>query len=203
IADSGRVETVYNVEVDEHHTYFVGREEWGFSVWAHNADCVLVRHDDGMIDLVDAATRKVYASGTEAEVRAFARDPHNSHTILGFEAGSGRTLPQAQGGDGTVLKSRIGDVPKLKREAEAAARSEKVRADLDQLQQLLASGHRNPGLSNKSLPDLGITYSRGRKGGRLYWRPGANDNVIEILAKSAKSNQDAVIRALTENYGDS
>ncbi|MBY0456779.1 MAG: HINT domain-containing protein, partial [Gemmataceae bacterium] len=38
VADSGRVETVYNVEVDEHHTYFVGCQEWGFSVWAHNAN---------------------------------------------------------------------------------------------------------------------------------------------------------------------
>jgi hypothetical protein len=28
---------VYNLEVEEYHTYFVGSEEWGFSVWAHNA----------------------------------------------------------------------------------------------------------------------------------------------------------------------
>jgi hypothetical protein len=37
IAPSGRVETVYNVEVADCHTYFVGGGEWGFSVWAHNA----------------------------------------------------------------------------------------------------------------------------------------------------------------------
>ncbi len=37
IAPSGRVETVYNVEVEDCHTYFVGAEDWGFSVWAHNA----------------------------------------------------------------------------------------------------------------------------------------------------------------------
>jgi RHS repeat-associated protein len=30
-------ETVYNVRVAEFSTYFVGCEEWGFSVWAHNA----------------------------------------------------------------------------------------------------------------------------------------------------------------------
>jgi hypothetical protein len=29
--------TVYNVTVAEHHTYFVGKDEWGFSVWVHNA----------------------------------------------------------------------------------------------------------------------------------------------------------------------
>jgi hypothetical protein len=28
---------VYNLRVAEHHTYFVGSRDWGFSVWAHNA----------------------------------------------------------------------------------------------------------------------------------------------------------------------
>jgi Pretoxin HINT domain len=37
IAPSGRVETVYNVEVEGCHTYFVGGKDWDFSVWAHNA----------------------------------------------------------------------------------------------------------------------------------------------------------------------
>jgi Pretoxin HINT domain len=27
---------VYNIRVADYHTYFVGTEEWGFSVWAHN-----------------------------------------------------------------------------------------------------------------------------------------------------------------------
>ncbi len=30
---------VYNVQVEEYHTYFVGGVGWGFSVWAHNARC--------------------------------------------------------------------------------------------------------------------------------------------------------------------
>jgi hypothetical protein len=29
--------TLYNLRVAEHHTYFVGCEDWGFSVWAHNS----------------------------------------------------------------------------------------------------------------------------------------------------------------------
>jgi hypothetical protein len=37
VADSGRVETVYNLEVEDCHTYFVGEVEWGWSVWSHNA----------------------------------------------------------------------------------------------------------------------------------------------------------------------
>jgi len=35
--DTGQWETVYNLRVADFHTYFVGRPEWGFSVWAHNA----------------------------------------------------------------------------------------------------------------------------------------------------------------------
>jgi hypothetical protein len=31
---------VYNLRVADWHTYFVGCDEWGFSVWAHNADAV-------------------------------------------------------------------------------------------------------------------------------------------------------------------
>jgi intein/homing endonuclease len=37
LLDTGEYEAVYNCRVADHHTYFVGTEEWGFSVWAHNA----------------------------------------------------------------------------------------------------------------------------------------------------------------------
>ena len=39
LEDTGRLETVYNLRVQDYHTYFVGSEEWGFSVSAHNASC--------------------------------------------------------------------------------------------------------------------------------------------------------------------
>src|SRR5262249_28733911 len=39
IRATGRFETVYNVEIEQDHTYFVGSPEWGFSVWAHNWTC--------------------------------------------------------------------------------------------------------------------------------------------------------------------
>ena len=39
---------VYNVEVEEYHTYFVGSTVWGFAVWAHN-------DNDCFRTLVDAA----------------------------------------------------------------------------------------------------------------------------------------------------
>ncbi|VTR97553.1 colicin- partial : HNH nuclease OS=Citrobacter freundii GN=MC47_21750 PE=4 SV=1: PT-HINT: Colicin-DNase [Tuwongella immobilis] len=37
IGDSWSV--VYNLRVAEDHTYFVGCDEWGFSLWAHNQSC--------------------------------------------------------------------------------------------------------------------------------------------------------------------
>ena len=39
VAETQRVATVYNMRVADFHTYFVGGEDWGFSVWAHNAFC--------------------------------------------------------------------------------------------------------------------------------------------------------------------
>ena len=34
---TGRFEPVYNFRIADFHTYFVGCDEWGFAVWAHNA----------------------------------------------------------------------------------------------------------------------------------------------------------------------
>src|SRR5262249_43824821 len=36
VEETGQWETVYNFRIADHHTYFVGCHEWGFSVWAHN-----------------------------------------------------------------------------------------------------------------------------------------------------------------------
>ena len=36
IVDADRWATVYNLRVADFHTYFIGAEGWGFSVWAHN-----------------------------------------------------------------------------------------------------------------------------------------------------------------------
>lgn len=36
---TGEIESVYNFRVADYHTYFVGKNEWGFSVWAHNCCC--------------------------------------------------------------------------------------------------------------------------------------------------------------------
>jgi predicted nucleic acid-binding protein len=40
VVDVDQWATVYNLKVADFHTYFVGCQEWGFSVWAHNASWV-------------------------------------------------------------------------------------------------------------------------------------------------------------------
>ncbi len=39
IFDTERYEVVYNARIADFHTYFVGGENWGFGVWAHNTSC--------------------------------------------------------------------------------------------------------------------------------------------------------------------
>jgi RHS repeat-associated protein len=36
IVDTGQVTIVYNLRIAPHHTYFVGSDDWGFTVWMHN-----------------------------------------------------------------------------------------------------------------------------------------------------------------------
>ncbi len=36
VVATGTAEPVYNLRVADHRTYFVGSEDWGFAVWAHN-----------------------------------------------------------------------------------------------------------------------------------------------------------------------
>jgi filamentous hemagglutinin len=37
VRDAGETATVYNVRIEEYHTYFVGSPDWCFSLWVHNA----------------------------------------------------------------------------------------------------------------------------------------------------------------------
>ncbi len=38
IRDTQTYERVYNVSVSDWHTYFIGKEDWGWNVWGHNTD---------------------------------------------------------------------------------------------------------------------------------------------------------------------
>jgi len=44
VATSGRLATVYNLEVEYDHTYFVGTPAWGWSIWAHNYNPTAARN---------------------------------------------------------------------------------------------------------------------------------------------------------------
>jgi hypothetical protein len=74
VRETGEEQTVYNLRVADFHTYFVGCEEWGFSVWAHNAECaILFQKPNGQWVLKGQVSGKVLAEGTEAEALAAAK----------------------------------------------------------------------------------------------------------------------------------
>ena len=82
------------------------------------------------------------------------------------------------------------------KEAEAAGLSDQ--AGLDRLTAQLANGNLNPGIGTRSLFN-GIYEARAASGARVYFRN--VEGGVEILAKSTKANQDAVIRTLEGLYG--
>ena len=67
VSPLAEITTVYNFRVADHHTYFVGSDEWGFSVWAHNAyaagvkDGLRQRLRQGGLD--DATIEHIIAKG--------------------------------------------------------------------------------------------------------------------------------------------
>jgi Pretoxin HINT domain len=70
---TNREATVYNLRVEGDHTYFVGRESWGFSVWVHNAYAARPAADGTTWEIFDKAGDVVVRSGlpkTEAEALA-------------------------------------------------------------------------------------------------------------------------------------
>jgi hypothetical protein len=52
---TGECVPVYNIRVEEDHTYFVGCDEWGFSVWAHN-ECLYLKGTQGQQSLTPRPT---------------------------------------------------------------------------------------------------------------------------------------------------
>ncbi len=92
VEDTGEWATVYNFRIAEWHTYFVGKEEWGWSLWAHNADgCSIVPLDpddpDGIQVLVDKKgspvgdKKKQPIVGTKEDVARKAAEA--GHTLKG------------------------------------------------------------------------------------------------------------------------
>jgi hypothetical protein len=74
LLDTGAYETVYNVRVAGYHTYFVGGKEWGFSVWAHNAE-YKVEAVDGVLTL-------------------FTKNKNDAWEIVNWDPRTGKTGPR-------------------------------------------------------------------------------------------------------------
>jgi hypothetical protein len=77
---SEELTVVYNLEVSNYHTFFVGSERWGFSVWVHNLNCVkareIVRKALGDLAEVKGFRQSFIRSGNRAEwaSRGYLRD---------------------------------------------------------------------------------------------------------------------------------
>lgn len=52
-------EPVYNLEVEEHHTYFVGESSWGWNVWAHNYNYAQVVGEAAERSVIDTVQRQL------------------------------------------------------------------------------------------------------------------------------------------------
>ncbi len=67
VEDEGEYATLYNICVVEHHTYFVGCEEWLFSVWAHNDEYQIERGRNGWHRIWNQ-TRRRYETRPDGKV---------------------------------------------------------------------------------------------------------------------------------------
>jgi hypothetical protein len=97
------------------------------------------------------------------------------------------------------MKSSIGKDSLLTRLAEKSTKNQKVQDDLDRMFRQLSEGNLNPGRYTKSLTGTGLLYARADNGGRLFFR--VSGDTIEIVGKSDKHYEDAVIGRLKKLYG--
>lgn len=79
-------------------------------------------------------------------------------------------------------------------------RDQDAQRDVNRLIEQLRLGNENPGIGTRRVKGLkNVSESRGRREGRVYFRK-VEKAKIEVLAKSNKDNQDAVIDIL-KNLG--
>jgi hypothetical protein len=98
-----------------------------------------------------------------------------------------------------LVISSISDDPLLVKPAQKAGNNQRVQQEMDSLQAQLQAGNMNPGIGTKSLAGTDISYARGADGARLFFRN--SGGVIQIVAKSDKSNEQQVINRLIKLYG--
>lgn len=98
------------------------------------------------------------------------------------------------------ITSSIDRDPGLVRYAADAAKNQEVKRGLDHLITELSKGNvMGAGIGFEPLPGTDVMYMRTRGGARLYIRKVSGG--YEIVAKSSKANQDAVLARLRQLYG--
>jgi hypothetical protein len=120
VFDTGEYETVYNLRIADCHTYFVGSEEWGFSVWAHNAACLpvdrdaqhgLSDHHDPMVavaeDYLAGGRHPMMPKGVFPEVREGGDIPYEVRTNQGTLNPDNRDGPSLRTADDRILRPDV------------------------------------------------------------------------------------------------
>ena len=100
-----------------------------------------------------------------------------------------------KGGGKAKIVSKISNDSALIKHAELAGKSHQ--RSIDNLVLQISQGNLNPGIGTKHLFS-DVFEARARDGARVYFSKKAN--VIEILGKSTKSNQEQVINNLRKTY---
>jgi hypothetical protein len=97
VENTGQWEKVYNFRVADHHTYFVGTEDWGFSVWAHNQSC---ENPKAIRDAVDTAVKDPKAAKNVATVaQRKIQDGKSDQAVIDYLT--------SKGVDPTVAKNAV------------------------------------------------------------------------------------------------
>jgi hypothetical protein len=132
VEHTGRYETVYNLEVEEDHTYFVGAHTWGWSVWAHNA-CKDAPDLPSAQQTVKGHLRKALGIGRFVFGPRYSTQPlrGNPNDVIVYWVIDIRTREILKVGDTTVggAVARWGDYLKLARREGRTIEIEYIRFD--------------------------------------------------------------------------
>jgi hypothetical protein len=79
VVDLDEWAVVYNLRVADFHTYFVGCPEWGFSVWAHNANCTILRSENGEFVLQRSDGTELFRGNSIRDVIDFVNQWNKDH----------------------------------------------------------------------------------------------------------------------------
>ncbi len=108
VCSTEAVTTVYNLRVADHHTYFVGGNEWGWDVWVHNAYKAL-RNASAALEGRMVSGRINSAGNSLDDLFEFANPKLASRQGLGFAEEGHHFWPKWLGGpeDGPLLNVRM------------------------------------------------------------------------------------------------